>query len=163
MPIRHVYLEPRHVQINPEAEQAILDAEMITVGPGSLFTSILPNLMVEGMISTLKASRAMKVYVCNVATQRGETAGYTVADHLDALYEHVGADLFDYVLVNSNLNHPLPASALAAGAKAVTFDRERVLKHGVRVVMADVVSERVSTHHDPDKLARVVMKKIYKK
>ncbi|MHB8509694.1 MAG: gluconeogenesis factor YvcK family protein [Candidatus Dormibacteria bacterium] len=163
MPIRHVYLEPRHAMINPEAEQAILEAELITVGPGSLFTSILPNLLVEGMISTLKASRAPKVYICNVATQRGETMGFSVADHLEALENHVGGDVFDYVLVNSNLNHPLPPSATAAGAKQVPFDREKVLKHGVRVVMADVVNEALSTHHDPDKVARVVMKKIYKK
>jgi uncharacterized cofD-like protein len=163
MPIRHVYLEPRHVLINPEAEQAILDADLITVGPGSLFTSILPNLLVEGMVSTLKKARAPKVYICNVATQRGETDGFTVADHLEALENHVGGDVFDYVLVNSNLNYPLPASAQAAGAKVVTFDRDKVLKHGVRVVMADVVDDRLATHHDPEKLARGVMKQVFRK
>ena len=163
MPIRHVYLEPRHVLINPEAEQAILDAELITVGPGSLYTSILPNLLVEGMVSTLKKAKAPKVYICNVATQRGETDGFSVADHLDALEQHVGGDVFDYVLVNSNLNFPLPPSAIAAGAKVVTFDRQKVLKHGVRVVMADVVNDELSTHHSPDKLARAVMKRVFKK
>lgn len=163
MPIRHVYLEPRHVMINPEAEQAILDAELITVGPGSLFTSILPNLMVEGMISTLKKATAPKVYICNVATQRGETDGFTVADHLEALENHVGGDVFDYVLVNSNLNFALPPSAQAAGAKVVTFDRDRVLKHGVRVVMADVVNDSLSTHHDSAKLSRAVMKQVFRK
>ncbi|HEY8739859.1 MAG TPA: gluconeogenesis factor YvcK family protein [Candidatus Dormibacteraeota bacterium] len=163
MPIRHVYLEPRHALINPEAEQAILDAELITVGPGSLFTSILPNLLVEGMVSTLKKARAPKVYICNVATQRGETDGFSVADHLEALENHVGGDVFDYVLVNSNLNYPLPPSAQAAGAKVVNFDRTRVLKHGVRVVMADVVNEGLSTHHDPDKLSRAVMKQVFRK
>jgi uncharacterized cofD-like protein len=163
MPIRHVYLEPRHVLINPEAEQAILDAELITVGPGSLYTSILPNLLVEGMVSTLKKARAPKVYICNVATQRGETDGFSVADHLEALEQHVGGDVFDYVLVNSNLNFALPPSALAAGAKVVTFDRQKVLQHGVKVVMADVVNESLSTHHDPDKLSRSVMKQVFKK
>lgn len=163
MPIRHVYLEPRHVMINPEAEQSILDAELITVGPGSLFTSILPNLLVEGMISTLKKARAPKVYICNVATQRGETDGFSVADHLEALENHVGGDLFDYVLVNSNFNFALPPSAQAAGAKIVTFDRDRVLKHGVRVVMADVVNESLSTHHDSSKLSRTVMKQVFRK
>lgn len=163
MPIRHVYLEPRHAQINPEAEQAILDAELITVGPGSLFTSILPNLLVEGMISTLKKASAPKVYICNVATQRGETDGFSVADHLEALEQHVGGDVFDYVLVNSNLNFALPPSALAAGAKVVTFDRQKVLQHGVRVVMADVVNDALSTHHSPQKLARAVMKQVLKK
>jgi uncharacterized cofD-like protein len=163
MPIRHVYLEPRHVMINPEAEQAILDAELITVGPGSLFTSILPNLLVEGMISTLKKAKAPKVYICNVATQRGETDGFTVADHLEALENHVGGDVFDYVLVNSNLNYALPPSAQTAGAKVVTFDRDKVVKHGVRVVMADVVDESLSTHHDSAKLSRAVMKQVFRK
>jgi uncharacterized cofD-like protein len=160
MPIRHVYLEPRHVLINPEAEQAILEAELITVGPGSLYTSILPNLLVEGMISTLKASKAPKVYICNVATQRGETDGFSVSEHLEALYQHVGGDVFDYILVNSNLNYPLPPSAQAAGARPVVFDREKVLEHGVKIVLSDVVSETLSTHHDPGKLSRAVMKKV---
>jgi len=163
MPISHVYLEPRHVLINPEAEQAILDAELITVGPGSLYTSILPNLLVEGMVSTLKQARAPKVYICNVATQRGETDGFSVADHLEALEQHVGGDVFDYILVNSNLNFALPPSALTAGAKVVTFDRQKVLRHGVKVVMADVVNEGLSTHHDPEKLSRAVMKQVFKK
>jgi uncharacterized cofD-like protein len=163
MAISHVYLEPTHAMINPEAEQAIMNADLITVGPGSLYTSILPNLLVEGMVSSLKASPAPKVYVCNVATQRGETDGFTVGDHLEALERHVGGDVFDYVLVNSNLNVPLPPSALAAGAQKVTFDRDNVLKHGVRIAMADVVSDEISTHHDPDKVARAVMKQIYKK
>jgi uncharacterized cofD-like protein len=163
MPIRHVYLEPRHALINPEAEQAILNAELITVGPGSLYTSILPNLLVEGMITTLKSAKAPKVYICNVATQKGETDHFTVSDHLDALEKHVGPGLFDYVLVNSNLNYPLPPSALAAGAVQVTFDRSNVLRHGVRISMADVVAETPSTHHDPQKLSRTIMKQIYKK
>jgi uncharacterized cofD-like protein len=163
MPIRHVYLEPRHAMLNPEAEQAILDAELITVGPGSLFTSILPNLLVEGMISTLKKAKAPKVYICNVATQRGETDGFSVADHLEALENHVGGDVFDYVLVNSNLNFALPPSAQTAGARFVTFDRDRVVKHGVRVVMSDVVDESLSSHHDPAKLSRAVMKHVFRK
>jgi uncharacterized cofD-like protein len=161
--IKQVYLEPRHALLNPEAEQAILNAELITVGPGSLYTSILPNLLVEGMISSLKVAQAPKVLICNVATQRGETDGFTVSDHLRVLEEHIGTGVFDYVLVNSNLNYPLPASAAAAGARHVVFDRDKVMQHGARVVMADVVAERPSTHHDPEKVSRTVMKQIYKK
>ena len=149
------------MQINPEAEQAILEADLITVGPGSLYTSILPDLLVEGTISTLKKSTAPKVYICNVATQRGETEGFSVADHLSALYDHVGHDVFDYVVVNSNLNYPLPASAVAAGTKPVLFDKTAQVD-GVRVVLADVVSPQISTHHDPDRLARTLLKKTYK-
>ncbi len=86
-----------------------------------------------------------------------------MGDHLDALERHVGTDLFDHVLVNSNLNYPLPPSAHAAGAQKVVFDKDNTLKHGVRIAMADVVSEQISTHHDPAKVARAVMKQIYKK
>jgi len=163
MAIRHVYLEPAHAMINPEAEQAILNADLITIGPGSLYTSILPNLLVEGMVTTLKAAKAPKIYICNVATQRGETDGFTVGDHLEALERHVGTDLFDHVLVNSNLNYPLPPSAQSAGARHVTFDRDNVANRGVRISMADVVAESPSTHHDSDKLSRAIMKQIYKK
>jgi uncharacterized cofD-like protein len=163
MPIRHVYLEPQHAMVNPEAEQAILNAELITVGPGSLYTSILPNLLVEGMISSLKRSKAPKVYICNIATQKGETDHFTVGDHLEALERHVGRGLFDHVLVNSNLNYPLPPSAQAAGARHVTFDRDNVARRGVRISMADVVAQSPSTHHDSDKLSRAIMKQIYKK
>jgi len=163
--IKHVYLEPRHVMLNPEAEQAILGADLITIGPGSLYTSILPNLLVEGTISTLKLAKAPKVYICNVATQRGETEGFSVSDHLRVLEEHVGGGVFDYVIVNSNLNYALPPSAAAAGSQHVVFDRDRVLEmeHGVHIVLSDVVAERPSTHHDPEKLAAAVMKQAYRR
>src|ERR1700676_602136 len=104
-PISRVFLKPDGAQINPEAAQAILNAELIIVGPGSLYTSIMPNLLVEGMVEAIKASPALKVYICNLAAQSGETEGYTVDDYLRVIYEHAGANLFDFVLVNSNLSH----------------------------------------------------------
>jgi uncharacterized cofD-like protein len=115
------------------------------------------------MISSLKRSKATKVYICNVATQKGETDHFTVGDHLEALERHVGRGLFDHILVNSNLNYPLPPSAQTAGARHVTFDRQNVASHGVRISMADVVAETPSTHHDSDKLSRAIMKQIYKR
>jgi uncharacterized cofD-like protein len=135
---------------------------MVIVGPGSLYTSILPNLLVDGMIEALRASPAVKVYVCNVAGQPGETIGYTVSEHLEAIEAHVGSNLFDYVVVNSNLTPPLPASARRAGVNRVTFDRQRAQEHPVRYILADVVSTDISSHHDPDKLARVVMKRVWR-
>ncbi len=161
-PIERVFLDPPSPQINPEAELAILDAELIVVGPGSLYTSILPNLLVDGLVEALRASPAVKVYVCNVATQPGETAGYTVSEHLDAIEAHVGGNLFDYVICNSNHSLPLPSSALAAGITRVTFDRERASRRPVHFILADVVSTRISTHHDPEKLARVIMKRVWR-
>ena len=160
--IDRVFLDPADASINPEAEAAILDAELIILGPGSLYTSILPNLLVDGMVEALRASPAVKVYVCNVAGQPGETMGFAVSDHLETLEEHTGGSLVDYVIVNSNLGLPLPKSAAEAGITRVTFDRDRASKKPVHYILADVVNPRVSTHHDPEKLARVIMKRVWR-
>ncbi len=160
--IDRVFLDPGDAPVNPEAETAILDAELIVIGPGSLYTSILPNLLVDGMVEVMRASPAVKVYVCNVAGQPGETMGYAVSEHLDAIEEHVGGNLFDYVVVNSNLTPPLPPSAVEAGVARVVFDRDRASRKPVHFILADVVSTRISSHHDPEKLARVIMKRIWR-
>src|ERR1022692_2837090 len=91
-------------------DRVFLEAELIIVGPGSLYTSILPNLLIEGMVEALRASPAVKVYVCNIAGQPGETMGFSVSEHLKTIEEHVGVTLFDYVIVNSNVGLPLPPS-----------------------------------------------------
>ena len=160
--IDRVFLQPESPPINPEAEAAILDAELVVVGPGSLYTSILPNLLVEGMVEVLRATPAVKVYVCNVASQPGETVGYTVSEHLTAIEEHVGGNIFDYVIVNSNLSPALPASAQAVGTSRILFDRAEAARKPVHYILADVVSPTVSSHHDPEKLARVIMKRIWR-
>jgi uncharacterized cofD-like protein len=159
--IKRVFLQPEPT-INPEAEEAILNAEMIIVGPGSLYTSILPNLVVDGMAEALKASPAIKVFVCNVATQPGETDAFRVSDHLEAIERHLGTNIFDFVVVNSNNNFTLPPSAQAAGIRRVVYDPATVSKRSIHAVLVDVVNPRVSTHHDPDKLARAIMKKIWR-
>src|SRR2546430_3368565 len=159
--IKRVFLEPEPT-INPEAEEAILNAEMIIVGPGSLYTSILPNLVVDGMAEALKASPAIKVFVCNVATQPGETDAFRVSDHLKAIESHMSTNIFDFVVVNSNNNFPLPPSAQTAGIKRVVYDPATVNQRSIHAVLVDVVNSRISTHHDPDKLARAIMKKIWR-
>jgi uncharacterized cofD-like protein len=158
--IKRVFLQPEPT-INPEAEEAILNAEMIIIGPGSLYTSILPNLVVDGMAEALKASPAIKVFVCNVATQPGETDAFRVSDHLKAIESHLGANIFDFVVVNSNNNFTLPPSALEAGIRRVVYDPATVSQRSIHAVLVDVVNPRISTHHDPDKLARAIMKKIW--
>ena len=160
--IDRVFLDPPDPSVNPEAEAAILDSELIVVGPGSLYTSILPNLLVDGMVEALRASPAVKVLVMNVASQPGETTGYAVSDHLAAVEDHIGGNVFDYVIVNSNFAPTLPPSAVEAGVARVVFDRERAAQKGVHYILADVVSPKISTHHDPDKLARVIMKRIWR-
>lgn len=156
-PISHVFLKPDGVQVNPEAAQAILNAELIIVGPGSLYTSILPNLLVEGMVEAIKASPALKLYICNLAAQPGETDGYGVDDYLRVLGEHVGGNLFDFVLVNSNNAHPP-----TGGQAPVIFRPIDTGRHPeVRFIASDVVNVRVPSHHDPDKLARTIMRKVW--
>ena len=156
-PISHVFLKPDGVQVNPEAAQAILNAELIIAGPGSLYTSILPNLLVEGMVEAIKASAALKVYICNLAAQPGETDGYGVQDYLRVIREHVGANLFDFVLVNSNTQH-----APTGGQAPVVFRPADVAKHPeVRFIASDVVNVRKPSHHDPEKLARTIMRKVW--
>ncbi|HEV2028291.1 MAG TPA: gluconeogenesis factor YvcK family protein [Candidatus Dormibacteraeota bacterium] len=156
-PISHVFLKPDGAQINPEAAQAILNAELIIIGPGSLYTSIMPNLLVEGMVEAIKASPALKVYICNLAAQSGETDGYMVDDYLRVIREHIGANLFDFVLVNSNLSH-----APTGGQTQVIFKPVDVNRHPeLRFIAADVVNVRLPSHHDPDKLARTIMRKVW--
>ncbi len=164
-PINQVFLVPEHPPLNPEAELALLNAEMVVVGPGSLYTSLLPNLLVDGMVETLRRSPALKVYVCNVATQAGETANFTVHDHLEVLDQYVGPGLFDYVVANSNLALPLSPAAVEAGIRRVAFDRRRLAQYGGRpkFVLADLANPRLTTHHDPDKLAQVLMKRVWQR
>lgn len=156
-PISQVFLKPDGALLNPEALQAIMSAELVVIGPGSLYTSILPNLLVEGMVEAIKASPALKVYICNLASQEGETEGYDVDDYLRVLHEHIGANIFDFVLVNSNNSH-LPTG----GQSQVIFRPEDSTRHPeVRFIGADVVNVRIPSHHDPDKLARSIMRKVW--
>jgi uncharacterized cofD-like protein len=156
-PISQVFLKPDGAQANPEAVQAILNAELVVIGPGSLYTSILPNLLVEGMVEAIKASPALKVLVCNLASQKGETDGYDVDDYLRVIREHVSSNLFDFVLVNSNHSH-MPTG----GQAQVIFKSEDATNHPeVRFIAADVVNVRLPSHHDPDKLARTIMRRVW--
>jgi uncharacterized cofD-like protein len=151
--IEEVFLQPANVQANPEAIRAILEADLVVIGPGSLLTSVLPNLLVDGVRQALAISQACKIYVCNVATQHGETDDFSVSDHFDTLVKHVGPGLFDYVLANDNVAGPLPESW---HSKPVVVDSPTV--DGARVVTSDVVSERYRFHHDSEKLAAAIMR-----
>jgi len=156
-PISQVFLKPDGAELNPEAAQAILNAELVVIGPGSLYTSILPNLLVEGMVEAIKASPALKVYICNLASQEGETEGYDVDDYLRVIHEHIGSNIFDFVMVNSNNSH-MPTG----GQTQVIFRPEDSSRHpDVRFIGADVVNVRIPSHHDPDKLARSIMRKVW--
>jgi len=148
-PIERVYLDPDTPPAYPGAVRAILDADLIVLGPGSLFTSILPNLLVPEITQAIRVSRAPKIYICNVATQKGETDHYTLADHVQALENHVGPTFFDYVLVNNNLAHPLPSSL---ARNLVIPELPDTMRY--RLVETDVIDEASPWRHDSKKLAK---------
>ncbi len=151
--IERVYLEPDDVPAYPEAVRALLEADLIVAGPGSLYTSVLPNLLVLDLARAVEASRATKVYVCNVATQRGETDGYNAGDHIAALEAHVGVGLFSTVLANDNLNVDFDPPA---GVELVPVDFPPDARY--RVVTADLIDAARPWRHDSDKLARALLR-----
>lgn len=148
--IKQVHLRPERPGAYPESVRAILEADLIVVGPGSLFTSVIPNLLVEGIGKALLVSDALKIYVCNVATQKGETEGFSAGDHVQALARHLRADPFDMVLVNHNLCEEVSREQDVA---LVGPDDESVRSLGKRLVTADVVQDAQPLRHDPEKLA----------
>jgi uncharacterized cofD-like protein len=151
--IKEVFLQPANVQANPETIRAILEADIVVCGPGSLLTSVLPNLLVDGIRQALAISQATKIYVCNVATQHGETDDFSVTDHFETLVQHVGPGLFDYILANDNVAGPLPE---AWHSQPVRVDSPIV--DGARVITSDVISEKNRYHHDSAKLAQAIMR-----
>ena len=160
--ISRVRLFPEHAPAAESALEAIRTADAVILGPGSLYTSIVPNLLVDGIADTLRKSRAVKIYICNVMTQPGETDGYTASMHVKAILEHAGKGVVDYVLVNSS---SIPKSMLdsyaANGSYPVELDREELNRLGVGFVHADIMSDTDPGHHDPKKLMEAVMRMVY--
>jgi uncharacterized cofD-like protein len=152
-PIERVHLEPDNAPAYPGAVKAILQADLIVLGPGSLFTSVLPNVLVPEIAEAIRVSLAPKVYVCNVATQIGETDDYTLADHLEAMENHVGSHFLTHILVNNNFNHPLPSTLARNLVIPVLTD-----KMEYRLIEADVIAESSPWQHDSAKLAKELIR-----
>ena len=144
--IRRIYLEPADPPAFPEAIHALLNADMIVIGPGSLFTSVLPNLLVPDIANAVRSSRAFRVYVCNVATQQGETDRYDCLDHWVALREHGGEGLVDTLVANDCTDLPLAGPSIA-----VRPSSNGVL--GIPTYLADLVDHQRPWRHDSDQLA----------
>lgn len=162
--IEKVRLLPEHPPALPATLRAIEEADLILLGPGSLYTSIIPNLLVDGVGAAIQASDALKIYVCNIMTQDGETEGYTVADHLAALLDHGGgAGLVDICLANSAAVRPsLVEKYRAEDAIPIVIDRERVEALGVELVERQLASETSNlARHSIARLAAAVME-LYK-
>jgi uncharacterized cofD-like protein len=163
-PIREVRLVPRRVQPLPEVLEAIASADLILVGPGSLYTSIIPNLLIQKVAQAIKRSRATCVYIANLMTQPGETQHYSVADHIRAIYEHTRRDLFDFVVINRSR---VPSSLLrryrAQSAEPVdpSFDKLDGMK--LRYVTGDLLNHRGVVRHDQRRLARLLLDQFVKR
>lgn len=157
--VKTLSLFPEDAQPLPEVLQAIADADAVILGPGSLFTSVIPNLLVKGMCQALAHSPATKVYICNVMTQPGETAGFTASQHVEAIHRFAQARVIDYVLVNNARVRPdLMAKYAAAQSAPVVLDTQMLNSLGVRVVADDLLQQEEVVRHDPDKLARRIMR-----
>ena len=154
--VRRVWLEPDDASAFPPVIKELLNADVIVVGPGSLYTSLLPNLLVKDVLASMHASRAIKIYVCNVATQPGETDTFTCYDHIRALEGHVGEDLFDVILCNDNYD-----GDVGPNSQWVIVD-EKTLSD-TRTHCADLTEENRPWRHDSLKLAQVIMDIFYER
>ena len=150
--IQRVYLDPEAPPAYPKAIRAILDAELIVIGPGSLYTSVLPNLLVPDLAQAIITSPAIKLYVCNVATQAGETTGYNVTDHLDTLRQHVGDEMITTVVANQTFIGSRPPGA---GVDWVRLPDPETVDY--QLLTYDLVDRQYPWRHDSHKLAQALM------
>jgi uncharacterized cofD-like protein len=156
-PIDHVFLDPPQAEPLQEVIEAIREADAIVLGPGSLYTSIMPNLLVQRVAHELEASSAVKIYVCNVMTQPGETGDYSASKHVEALLTNAKARVCDIVIVNDEMPRKLLDVYAEERQLPVVLDKSRLDRLGVQTVRAAVISETDTVRHDPEKLAAVVI------
>jgi uncharacterized cofD-like protein len=162
--IHELFLVPPDVKPEPQTLQAIASADLITVGPGSLFTSLIPNLLVRGIPQAIAASSALKVYVCNLMTQANESLGRTAADHIRALNRHAGGHVFDYAIMNGKqMSSELKAKYALEGATQVVVDGEAIEELGVTPVLGDYLEEGEVARHATDRVASDVLQLVRQK
>lgn len=156
--IANLYLEPE-ARANREVLKAIKEADAVVLGPGSLYTSILPNLLVKGITDTIKRSKAKKIYICNVMTQPGETDGYRASDHLEKIVKYLGLSVLDYIIIN---NKRAPERQYQKyrkkGSDRVRIDEGELENYDVTIIKKNLMMSTDLLRHDPDKLARSVLK-----
>lgn len=156
--IKRVHIFPHHVEAVPSALKAIHEAKVIVLGPGSLYTSVIPNLLVDDIAKAIRESDAVKIYICNVMTQPGETDDYTASMHVKALIEHGGNGIVDYVLVNNKpISQEMQEHYAQEGQYPVLVDENAIESLGVKCFKADIIDDSQMIHHDSQKLAHQVM------
>ncbi len=157
-PIREIRLEPKRVRPLRETLEAIANADLITMGPGSLFTSVIPNLLISGIPAAIRSARATKAYFVNLMSQPGETVNFRASDHITAIREHAGGKILDCAVVStSRISPALKRRYATQNAAPVENDVDRIHKMGIRVIEADLLHEDVKIRHDPDAAARVAL------
>jgi uncharacterized cofD-like protein len=156
--IRELSLVPADVEPLPQTLEAIAGADLITIGPGSLFTSLIPNLLVHGIPQAIAQSKALKVYVCNLMTQANESLGLTAADHIGALNDHAESQIFDYALINRiPASEELRAKYAQEGASQIEVDLEAIERLGVTPLLGDYLEEAGVARHATDRVAEDLM------
>ena len=161
--IRRVSIVPAEVPPVQASLDAIQAADAVVLGPGSLYTSVLPNLLVQGVAEALRETQAVKIYICNVMTQPGETDGFTASQHVKAIFDHVGPGIIDYVVVNTQeVAGNLREVYARQGAVPVVPDVDALKALGVKVIEANLISETNLVRHDPLKLSRAIISMVFK-
>jgi uncharacterized cofD-like protein len=158
VPIQKIELNPRRVRPLPAVIEAIRQADVIFMGPGSLYTSVIPNLLIPEIADAVARSKAPRVYIANLMTQPGETTDFALSDHLRAIRHHVPKPLIDAVVANRQSVSPEVAKRYRAeGAVPVVLDRDKVLKLKVRLITGNLVEEHGVLRHDSSRLARLLV------
>jgi uncharacterized cofD-like protein len=157
--IETIRLQPRRCRPHPDTLKAIAEADLITLGPGSLFTSVIPNLLVEGISQAIRRARAVKAYYVNLMWQPGETSQFTASDHIQAIEKHAGGRLLDYAIVNTQ---PIRASLKKRYAYQLALpvenDLERIAEMGIEVVGGNFLQQSEKVRHNPEEIAAVALR-----
>ena len=156
--IKRVFLKPEMIKPLPETVRSIREADLIVIGPGSLYTSILPNLLVPGLGEEVCKAQGKKIYICNLMTQAGETLGFTASNHVEALYNHLEKSFIDIILVNNEaVPQDIQNRYQEEMARPVLFDVERLAALGLEVIYDEIISfDKGLIRHDTEKVANII-------
>jgi uncharacterized cofD-like protein len=164
-PIEKVFIEPKNARALKEAIEAILEADAIILGPGSLYTSVIPNLLVKDITDAIQKTKAVKLYVSNIMTQPGETDGFGVEDHISSIFKHAGSNVIDYVVINvGKINDELEGKYKEEASHLVSIDEDEIKKLNVNIIEGDFITVRNGLiRHNSEKLASILIETIMDK
>ncbi|HLR64663.1 MAG TPA: uridine diphosphate-N-acetylglucosamine-binding protein YvcK [Pseudogracilibacillus sp.] len=157
--IERVFVTPQHVEAYPKAVEAIEEADLVLIAPGSLYTSIMPNIVIPGIKQALLNTQAEITYIANIMTQRGETDHYSVTDHIQAIHRHVGANIVNSVIVhNEAIDKSMTKHYEAEGSEPVIYDKERLAKYGIHVIEENMLANSsLPIRHSEDKIQAIMI------